>query len=697
MQNPSAAGLSSNAMTASSAPSTLPSFCASPTCTLTSTRVHVSGLLQQRRYRQAEKYIRAIIVQQQAKAKQRPADNPASTISDSAASCSCPLSRVLSVLLPLLRSVTRCATESETGLYDLMVLTREAEEEDEAEGKATEDMPIVQSPSSVLARADRRRHAEFVHPSLRCATMKNKGRGVIVKRNAGIAGQVAESTNNPNRPPSTVTVVIPANTTLMCCRAAAIVSEAEADAEASNTDGGTDAANTSNSPSSSTSLSQSSVTRLAGSLASRLSSLIRIDSDLHRRLLALDGGEAHKPLAGENDAEEIDLLDSYRPVPVSQTDAEVNDPAKAPAVDNRTDGTATIASAELLDEPRLRGIVARNAFSPPHARALSAHASSSSSISSTSSSRLGLWPACSFINSSCRPNAHWFSIGAFMFVRSIRDIHEGEEVTISYTGFDAQTRRQRSAMHQGWGFQCSCVEVCAVMGHHPKFESLEERLAAEIKRLEPRVHALVDELHGSEEASTVARAASQLRATQDQLQKLVTNFQHDLNDICDGECPHNMGKKTPASLFPTSSSPFLRSIALPPACRFLQLHFALPFSLLFLCATSLLAIGEGLKSESDYLRGLSEAEGLVRASYDILADEYGAGDEVAIFELLTLLNTCLQFQAAGIEYKSDQEMKRILHEECIQPHMRHFGSNKQHFLDNYAPLMQQMGLDILME
>ncbi|KAK2018172.1 SET domain-containing protein 5 [Colletotrichum eremochloae] len=77
---------------------------------------------------------------------------------------------------------------------------------------------------------------------------------------------------------------------------------------------------------------------------------------------------------------------------------------------------------------------------------------------------VGIFPRIAKLNHSCRPNAGAASIGggggdegsARRVVYAARDIHPGEEVTVTYAPL-AQTTEERRARLVQWGFTCECA------------------------------------------------------------------------------------------------------------------------------------------------------------------------------------------------------------------------------------------------
>ncbi|KAF3354190.1 hypothetical protein VdG1_07655 [Verticillium dahliae VDG1] len=73
---------------------------------------------------------------------------------------------------------------------------------------------------------------------------------------------------------------------------------------------------------------------------------------------------------------------------------------------------------------------------------------------------MGMFPKISRVNHACKPNSFMrFSKRSFgATIVAFRDIHPGEEITISYAPFGL-THSQRQSTLADWGFKCTC-EMC---------------------------------------------------------------------------------------------------------------------------------------------------------------------------------------------------------------------------------------------
>jgi hypothetical protein len=73
-----------------------------------------------------------------------------------------------------------------------------------------------------------------------------------------------------------------------------------------------------------------------------------------------------------------------------------------------------------------------------------------------------IFPLVARLNHSCRPNAQhaWNEARGIEVVHAVRDIQEGEELTLSYLAGGASTERQ-SRLKEYFGFNCTC-EACSL-------------------------------------------------------------------------------------------------------------------------------------------------------------------------------------------------------------------------------------------
>lgn len=67
-----------------------------------------------------------------------------------------------------------------------------------------------------------------------------------------------------------------------------------------------------------------------------------------------------------------------------------------------------------------------------------------------------IWVRSAYINHSCIPNAERMSLGDMLLIHCTRPIAKGEEILISYIGFDRDDSRTKD-LASNWGFQCDCL------------------------------------------------------------------------------------------------------------------------------------------------------------------------------------------------------------------------------------------------
>lgn len=74
-----------------------------------------------------------------------------------------------------------------------------------------------------------------------------------------------------------------------------------------------------------------------------------------------------------------------------------------------------------------------------------------------------LFPEIAMLNHDCRPNAAYFWDEQMMthYIHAIRDIHPGEEITITYIDNEKDRKTRMRRLENNWGFKCSCSACTA--------------------------------------------------------------------------------------------------------------------------------------------------------------------------------------------------------------------------------------------
>jgi len=129
----------------------------------------------------------------------------------------------------------------------------------------------------------------------------------------------------------------------------------------------------------------------------------------------------------------------------------------------------------------------------------------------------GLWPAFSFLNHACAPNAVHFAVGGTMLVRAVSDVEAGEEVSVSYLGREAfaPERARAAALRARYGIAaCGCAR-CALERAQPPaaraaMDAAHAAIAADLK---PRLMSALE----AQDGAAAAAAADGLRAALKQL------------------------------------------------------------------------------------------------------------------------------------------------------------------------------------
>jgi hypothetical protein len=669
-------------------------------------------LLADRRYGQAEEQVKGWMKDMQKEIKDAAAAAAAS--SSSGASASLPtLSQMMTAFLPFLRTVGQLRKENESAEYDVQGMVDEVNKykaamaAHTAKGDASAPKPV------------RAPHADYVHPHLKLADLLGRGCGVVAavpglpEGCAAPASSASSADDDVSASHSARKPVIAKNTTILVSKALGFVTapalplgvdtpEAEQNAHEEK-------------------MANALVTLLALKLGQE-ASLIPV--------YTLDAGERYAEDRARRLASQRSPLEFGRP----STTVEVRH-EEGEAAESKTDDLE-------IDLARLALIVSRNAFAPPQLPEREEERVENGSDALQQQGQAlqssGLWLTCSLLNHACRPNASWFCVGDVMFVRSLRDIFADEEITISYTGFDAKTYDARRKRCEGWGFECSCREWCEPFTAHGQLAAIENEFVTAVSALDPNIHSLVDQVQGEEEGTAKWRnVCAQLRSAQSELQKLIDQFKTRLmvqcekaGGACIGKGPSPLSdnsassstseamidvereieeereekkskskakKKTSAAAsssntFSSATSASRASLSsLPQHTRCLLIHLAAPLSLLALCAVSL-PPQSGEPSLKTYKAALSQHERYLLTSIHLLSEQYGSGDETVVFAWLEMLNTWMQFASGGVEYRRPEEMKAIF-ELVVQQHCEHFGAKPAHFKATWEPLMQQMGLE----
>ncbi|KAK3989986.1 SET domain-containing protein 5 [Cladorrhinum sp. PSN332] len=99
------------------------------------------------------------------------------------------------------------------------------------------------------------------------------------------------------------------------------------------------------------------------------------------------------------------------------------------------------------------------------------------------SDHFSVFPDVSRMNHDCRPNVHYRLTDLTHTTIAVRDIHPGEELTVSYIyGQHVRAERQKQ-LKETWGFDCACSQ-CTL----PELESMaSDARVREIRRLEKEI------------------------------------------------------------------------------------------------------------------------------------------------------------------------------------------------------------------
>ena len=118
-----------------------------------------------------------------------------------------------------------------------------------------------------------------------------------------------------------------------------------------------------------------------------------------------------------------------------------------------------MASAEtedlrtILETENLSNLIMKNSF-------LTTTASGGIRQKENEKKQLALWTLPSLINHSCVPNLIYNVLGhnqhRIMVIRSIADIHKGDELTISYSSIRNNEDR-KNFLSEAYKFECKCI------------------------------------------------------------------------------------------------------------------------------------------------------------------------------------------------------------------------------------------------
>ncbi|XP_070590180.1 histone-lysine N-methyltransferase SMYD3 isoform X3 [Erythrolamprus reginae] len=86
---------------------------------------------------------------------------------------------------------------------------------------------------------------------------------------------------------------------------------------------------------------------------------------------------------------------------------------------------------------------------------------------------VGLYPSMSLLNNSCDPNCVVIFEGPQLHLRSIREMHLGEELTISYTETVMPTLERQKTLKRQYCFECDCI-MCSTQSQLQLICSLED-------------------------------------------------------------------------------------------------------------------------------------------------------------------------------------------------------------------------------
>lgn len=71
-------------------------------------------------------------------------------------------------------------------------------------------------------------------------------------------------------------------------------------------------------------------------------------------------------------------------------------------------------------------------------------------------------PSASYFNHSCYPNAYKINIQGKVYIYALREITQGEEITISYVPHDYDRETRQNVLRTFFGFDCSCLRCISL-------------------------------------------------------------------------------------------------------------------------------------------------------------------------------------------------------------------------------------------
>jgi hypothetical protein len=87
----------------------------------------------------------------------------------------------------------------------------------------------------------------------------------------------------------------------------------------------------------------------------------------------------------------------------------------------------------------------------------------------------GIYPLGSFFNHSCDFNSEAIREGRVLVFRAVKDIAEGEEISISYIDATLPFQKRYSQLQQEYYFECGCPRCITEKRGNVKFSKLHKR------------------------------------------------------------------------------------------------------------------------------------------------------------------------------------------------------------------------------